>query len=430
MLTFVNSTFIRIYILSFKELKLIEPLLKAIHEEGYETPTPIQSQAIPVALTGKDLLGCAQTGTGKSAAFILPILQHLVEQPTVGKNIKALILTPTRELAIQIDQSIEVYGKFLPLKHQVVYGGVNINTQISGLRKGADLLVATPGRLLDLINQRIISLQTISHFVLDEADRMLDMGFIHDIKKVVALLPQKRQTLFFSATMPEEIAKLANTILRNPVKVEVTPVSSTAETVAQVVYAVDKADKPKLLVYLLNKVVKDHVLVFSRTKHGADRLVKFLDKNRITAEAIHGNKSQNARQNALNGFKSGRLKVLIATDIAARGIDVEDLKYVINFDLPNEPETYVHRIGRTGRAGTSGKAISFCDIEERPYLQDINNLINQAIPVLNDHPYPVRDEFVAVPLPKGALQGKAKKETSSPNNKKRRFKPNNQQKRR
>jgi len=429
MLTFVNSTFIRIYILSFKELKLIEPLLKAIHEEGYETPTPIQSQAIPVALTGKDLLGCAQTGTGKSAAFILPILQHLVEQPTVGKNIKALILTPTRELAIQIDQSIEVYGKFLPLKHQVVYGGVNINTQISGLRKGADLLVATPGRLLDLINQRIISLQTISHFVLDEADRMLDMGFIHDIKKVVALLPQKRQTLFFSATMPEEIAKLANTILRNPVKVEVTPVSSTAETVAQVVYAVDKADKPKLLVYLLNKVVKDHVLVFSRTKHGADRLVKFLDKNRITAEAIHGNKSQNARQNALNGFKSGRLKVLIATDIAARGIDVEDLKYVINFDLPNEPETYVHRIGRTGRAGTSGKAISFCDIEERPYLQDINNLINQAIPVLNDHPYPVRDEFVAVPLPKGALQGKAKKETGSPN-KKRRFKPNNQQKRR
>ncbi|MFC6103256.1 DEAD/DEAH box helicase [Olivibacter domesticus] len=416
--------------MSFKELKLIDPLLKAIHEEGYETPTPIQSQAIPVALTGKDLLGCAQTGTGKSAAFILPILQHLVEHPVTGKNVKALILTPTRELAIQIDQSIEVYGKFLPLKHQVVYGGVNINTQISALRKGTDLLVATPGRLLDLINQRIISLQTISHFVLDEADRMLDMGFIHDIKKVVALLPQKRQTLFFSATMPEEIAKLANTILRNPVKVEVTPVSSTAETVAQVVYAVDKANKPKLLVYLLNKVVKDHVLVFSRTKHGADRLVRFLDKNRIKAEAIHGNKSQNARQNALNGFKSGRLKVLIATDIAARGIDVEDLKYVINFDLPNEPETYVHRIGRTGRAGTSGKAISFCDIEERPYLQDINNLINQAIPVLNDHPYPVRDEFVAVPLPKGALQGKAKKETGPPNNKKRRFRSNNQQKRR
>lgn len=416
--------------MSFKELKLIDPLLKAIHEEGYETPTPIQSQAIPVALTGKDLLGCAQTGTGKSAAFILPILQHLVEHPVTGKNIKALILTPTRELAIQIDQSIEVYGKFLPLKHQVVYGGVNINTQISALRKGTDLLVATPGRLLDLINQRIISLQTISHFVLDEADRMLDMGFIHDIKKVVALLPQKRQTLFFSATMPEEIAKLANTILRNPVKVEVTPVSSTAETVAQVVYAVDKANKPKLLVYLLNKVVKDHVLVFSRTKHGADRLVRFLDKNRITAEAIHGNKSQNARQNALNGFKSGRLKVLIATDIAARGIDVEDLKYVINFDLPNEPETYVHRIGRTGRAGTSGKAISFCDIEERPYLQDINNLINQAIPVLNDHPYPVRDEFVAVPLPKGASQPKIKKSNSTQHNKKRRFNSNNQQKRR
>lgn len=416
--------------MSFSALKLTAPLLKALHEEGYETPTPIQQQAIPVVLSGKDLLGCAQTGTGKSAAFILPILQHLAARPSAEKNIKALILTPTRELAIQINESAAAYGRFLPLKHQVVYGGVNINTQITALRKGTDILVATPGRLLDLVNQRIISLSAITHFVLDEADRMLDMGFIHDIKKVVSLLPQKRQTLFFSATMPIEIAKLANTILRDPVRVEVTPVSSTAERVTQLVYAVDKANKPKLLVHLLQEEVRDHVLVFSRTKYGADRLVKFLARQNITAEAIHGNKSQNARQNALNGFKSGRLRVLIATDIAARGIDVEELKYVINFDLPNEPETYVHRIGRTGRAGASGKALSFCDIEERPYLQDINNLINQAIPVTNDHPYPVRDIFVAVPLPKKASQEKKEKNGSQQNAKKRRFGSNRPQNKR
>lgn len=416
--------------MSFTALKLIDPLLKALQKEGYETPTPIQQQAIPVVLSGKDLLGCAQTGTGKSAAFILPILQHLAGRPSAEKHIRALILTPTRELAIQINESTAAYGRFLPLKHQVVYGGVNINTQISGLRKGADVLVATPGRLLDLVNQRIISLGSITHFVLDEADRMLDMGFIHDIKKVVSLLPQKRQTLFFSATMPPEIAKLANTILRDPVRVEVTPVSSTAEKVTQVVYAVDKPNKPKLLLHLLNTEVKDHVLVFSRTKYGADKLVRFLARNGITSEAIHGNKSQNARQNALNGFKSGRLRVLIATDIAARGIDVEELKYVINVDLPNEPETYVHRIGRTGRAGGSGKALSFCDLEERPYLQDISNLINQAIPVLNDHPYPVRDIFVAVPTPKKMLQEKKDKNGSSPSAKKRRFGSNRPQNKR
>lgn len=390
--------------MSFKELNLIPPLLKALDEEGYQSPTPIQQQAIPVVLKGNDLLGCAQTGTGKTAAFSLPLLQQLSQQPSKGKELRALILTPTRELAVQIDQSIDTYGKFLPLKHLVVFGGVNINTQIANLRKGTDVLVATPGRLLDLINQKVVSLATITHFVLDEADRMLDMGFIHDIKKLIALLPAKRQTLFFSATMPLEIAKLAHTILRNPIRVEVTPVSSTAEKISQVVYAVEKTNKPKLLVHLLKTEVKDHVLVFTRTKHGADRLVKTLHRYQIEALAIHGNKSQNARQNALNAFKSGKLKVLIATDIAARGIDVDELKYVINFDLPNEPETYVHRIGRTGRAGASGQAISFCDVEERAYLQDISNLINQVIPVNNEHPYPVTDLFVAVPTPKRAAK--------------------------
>ncbi|WP_134087686.1 DEAD/DEAH box helicase [Olivibacter sp. XZL3] len=413
--------------MSFKELNLIEPLLKAINKEGYENPTPIQSQAIPIVLSSKDLLGCAQTGTGKSAAFILPILQRLTEQRSNQKEVKALILAPTRELAIQINESIAAYGQFLPLKHQVVYGGVNINTQINGLKKGIDVLVATPGRLLDLIGQRVLTLQQVSYFVLDEADRMLDMGFIHDIKKIVALLPSKRQTLFFSATMPPEITKLANSLLKDPERVEVTPVSSTAEKVAQEVYAVDKANKPKLLLHLLQHEVKDHVLIFTRTKHGADRLVKFLAKQNIQAAAIHGNKSQNARQNALQAFKGGALKVLIATDIAARGIDVEELKFVINFDLPNEPETYVHRIGRTGRAGASGKAISFCDLEERPYLQSINNLINQVIPVINSHPFPASDTFVAVPTPKRPLKEKSEKTAVAKSRKKRRFRPANQQ---
>jgi len=412
--------------LSFTSLQLAAPLLKALDEQGYKTPTPIQEQAIPVVLAGKDLLGCAQTGTGKTAAFSLPILQHLASDQS-KRAIKALILTPTRELAIQIHESITTYGKFLPVTHQVVFGGVNIQTQIAALRKGATILVATPGRLLDLVNQRIISLHAVTHFVLDEADRMLDMGFIHDIKKIVSLLPKKRQTLFFSATMPAEIAKLAHTILTNPVRVEVAPVSSTAEKITQSVYAVEKANKPKLLVHLLKKEIEDHVLIFTRTKHGADRLVRLLSKQGIMAQAIHGNKSQNARQRALGEFKAGSLRVLIATDIAARGIDVDDLKYVINFDLPNEPETYVHRIGRTGRAGASGKALSFCDLEERPYLQDISNLINQNIPVINDHPYPVSDAFVAVPTPKKPVKPRTEKNKSTNRFKKRRFGSNRRQ---
>lgn len=412
--------------MSFTSLQLAAPLLKALDEQGYKTPTPIQEQAIPVVLAGKDLLGCAQTGTGKTAAFSLPILQHLASDQS-KRAIKALILTPTRELAIQIHESITTYGKFLPVTHQVVFGGVNIQTQIAALRKGATILVATPGRLLDLVNQRIISLHAVTHFVLDEADRMLDMGFIHDIKKIVSLLPKKRQTLFFSATMPAEIAKLAHTILTNPVRVEVAPVSSTAEKITQSVYAVEKANKPKLLVHLLKKEIEDHVLIFTRTKHGADRLVRLLSKQGIMAQAIHGNKSQNARQRALGEFKAGSLRVLIATDIAARGIDVDDLKYVINFDLPNEPETYVHRIGRTGRAGASGKALSFCDLEERPYLQDISNLINQNIPVINDHPYPVSDAFVAVPTPKKPVKPRTEKNKSTNRFKKRRFGSNRRQ---
>ncbi|GAA4804800.1 DEAD/DEAH box helicase [Olivibacter ginsenosidimutans] len=415
--------------MSFIALNLIAPLLKALDEEGYQHPTPIQQQAIPIVLSGKDLLGCAQTGTGKTAAFSLPILQHLAEQKVEKRAIKALILTPTRELAIQIHESISTYGRFLPISHEVVFGGVNIQTQISALRKGATILVATPGRLLDLVNQKIISLHEVSHFVLDEADRMLDMGFIHDIKKIVSLIPQKRQTLFFSATMPVEIAKLAHTILTNPTRVEVTPVSSTAEKIAQSIYAVEKANKPKLLVHLLKTEISDHVLVFTRTKYGADRLVRLLGRQGIAAQAIHGNKSQNARQRALGDFKAGKLKVLIATDIAARGIDVDELKYVINFDLPNEPETYVHRIGRTGRAGASGKALSFCDLEERPYLQAISNLIKQAIPVINDHPYPIHDTFVAIPLPKPVLQKKQEKNKHPQSGKKRRFGTGGQQNR-
>lgn len=388
--------------MQFKDLSLAAPLLKAIEKQGYETPTPIQQQAIPVVLTGKDLLGCAQTGTGKTAAFSLPILHNLLQAKSYEKGIKALVLTPTRELAIQIDENIDAYAEFTNIRHKVVFGGVNINSQITDLRKGVDVLVATPGRLLDLIGQKVITLDKVAYFVLDEADRMLDMGFIHDVKRVVNLLPKHRQTLFFSATMPDEIAKLANTILNHPERVEVAPISSTAEKITQQVYAVEKADKPKLLTYLLKKENMHTVLVFTRTKHGADRLVRTLKKDGTTAEAIHGNKSQNARQNALNAFKSNKLAVLVATDIAARGIDVDALQYVINFDLPNIPETYVHRIGRTGRAGASGLALSFCDTEERPYLQDIVNLINLPIPVNNEHPYAVRDAFVAIPLPKGA----------------------------
>lgn len=374
----------------FEDLKLIEPILKALKNEGYTHPTPIQQQGIPVLLEGKDLLGCAQTGTGKTAAFAIPILQILHAQKGIhkgSKQIKALILTPTRELAIQIGESFMAYGEHTGLSHLVVFGGVSQVPQVDALRYGIDILIATPGRLLDLINQRHISLQNISMFVLDEADRMLDMGFIHDVKKVIALLPTKRQTLFFSATMPPEISSLASTILTQPVMVEVTPVSSTAEKVEQSVFFVEKGDKPSLLLHLLQDSEIRSALVFTRTKHGADKVVKHLKKSNIEAEAIHGEKSQTARQRALSMFKNGQLRVLVATDIASRGIDVDSLSHVINFDLPNIPETYVHRIGRTGRAGASGIAFSFCDCEERAYLKDIQKLIAKSVPVVNSHPF-------------------------------------------
>jgi len=387
--------------LSFEKLNLIEPILKALTTEGYTTPTPIQQQAIPVLLQGKDLLGCAQTGTGKTAAFAIPILQNLYLQKQASKgsfNIKALILTPTRELAIQIDESFAAYGKHTGLKHLVVFGGVSQYNQTNALRRGVDILIATPGRLLDLVEQRFISLQHIQTFVLDEADRMLDMGFIHDVKRIITKLPEKRQTLFFSATMPPEISRLSNSILTNPVRVEVTPVSSTAEKVTQAVYFVEKNDKRYLLIHLLKDPTIVSALVFARTKHGADKIAKELYRANIKADAIHGNKSQAARQKALTDFKSGRIRVLVATDIAARGIDVDDLSHVINFELPNIAETYVHRIGRTGRAGLSGIALSFCDAEEREYLRDIHKLIDQAIPIIEDHPFPSPTKFVQNPV--------------------------------
>ena len=375
----------------FEQLNLIEPILSALKNEGYTTPTPIQEQAIPIILEGKDLLGCAQTGTGKTAAFAIPVLQLLCKQKYTGQaikgGIKALVLTPTRELAIQIEESFAAYGKNLGLKQLVIFGGVSQQSQTNALRNGVDILIATPGRLLDLINQRYISLKDVEFFILDEADRMLDMGFIHDVKKIITLLPAKKQTLFFSATMPAEISKLASSILHNPLKVEVTPVSSTAETIQQAVYFVEKENKKLLLTHLLQDKAIKSALVFTRTKHGADKVVKDLLRAKIGAEAIHGNKSQNARQRALTNFKSGHSRVLVATDIAARGIDIDDLSHVINFELPNVPETYVHRIGRTGRAGNTGIAITFCDIEERGELKDVQKLIAKIIPVVDEHPF-------------------------------------------
>lgn len=378
--------------MTFDNLNLIEPLLRAVKNEGYTNPTPIQEQSIPIILSRKDLLGCAQTGTGKTAAFAIPMLQILHEEAQLQKGprtIKALILTPTRELAIQIEESFAAYGKFTGLKCTVVFGGVPQFRQTQILQRGVDILVATPGRLLDLIEQRFISLNDIKLFVLDEADRMLDMGFVHDVKRIVAKLPQKRQTLFFSATMPSEIQKLANTILSNPEKVQVTPVSSTAETIQQELYFVEKKDKKSLLLHLLKNKSINTALVFTRTKHGADKVAQELNRAGIRSEAIHGNKSQNARQNALSNFKNQTTRVLVATDIAARGIDIDELTHVINFELPNVPETYVHRIGRTGRAGASGIALSFCDAEEKEFLRDIHKLISKAIPVVEDHPYPM-----------------------------------------
>ncbi len=362
--------------------------MKALTAEGYNIPTPIQKQAIPHVLAGRDLQGCAQTGTGKTAAFAIPIIQllHLQRQPKSG--IKALIITPTRELAIQIEESFATYGKYTGIRHTIVYGGVLQVPQTRALKKGVDVLVATPGRLLDLISQGFIRLNKLEMFVLDEADRMLDMGFVHDIRKVIKLLPARRQTLFFSATMPDEIEKLAGTLLNDPVKVEVTPPTSTVDKITQSIYHTNKADKSKMLLHLLNEQNIPTALVFTRTKHGADKVVKFLNRAEVRAAAIHGNKSQNARQSALKEFKSGRLKVLVATDIAARGIDIDELSHVFNYDLPNVPETYIHRIGRTGRAGLSGTAIAFCDTEEKKELRDIEKLILKKIPVVENHPYP------------------------------------------
>jgi len=386
--------------MAFKKLDLIDPVLKALVAEGYTTPTPIQSQSIPLILERRDLLGCAQTGTGKTAAFAIPILQILYQQKQEERgprNIKVLILTPTRELAIQIDESFAAYGKYTGLTHTVIFGGVSQLQQTNILRRGVDILVATPGRLLDLISQGFIDLKYLKIFVLDEADRMLDMGFIHDVKRIITKLPAKRQTLFFSATMPPEIQKLANVLLTNPAKVEVTPASSTVDAIEQNLYFVDKKDKPALLLHLLRDENIVTALVFTRTKHGADKVVKFLHKANITAAAIHGNKSQNARQNALSNFKSGNTRVLVATDIAARGIDIDDLSHVMNFDLPNVPETYVHRIGRTGRAGNTGIAMTFCDAEERTELRDIQKLIGKNIPVIHEHPFPLSPSNFSAP---------------------------------
>ena len=387
--------------MTFKDLNLIEPLLRAVRGEGYETPSPIQRQAIPLLLEGRDILGCAQTGTGKTAAFALPILQTLYKQQNGNprNRLRALILTPTRELALQITESFQAYGRYTGLESTCVFGGVSQVPQVEALQAGVDILVATPGRLNDLIGQGLCDLSTISIFTLDEADRMLDMGFIHDVKKVIAKLPAQRQTLLFSATMPKEIEALAATILKNPAKVAVTPVASTVDTIEQYVYFVDKHNKIDLLIGLLEDPEVVSALTFSRTKHGADRICKMLCRAGIDARAIHGDKSQGARQKALQDFKSGRVRVLVATDIAARGIDIDQLSHVINYDLPNEPETYVHRIGRTGRAGLSGIALSLCDFDEMAYLKDIEKLIRQEIEVVDGHPWPMQIFEPAPPKP-------------------------------
>jgi len=384
----------------FESLNIIDPILKSLKEEGYTIPTPIQVQAIPIVLQGTDLIGCAQTGTGKTAAFAVPILQLLSRNKSFDrkKKIRSLIVTPTRELAIQIEESFKAYGRHTGLTCTVVFGGVNQNPQTKALQNGVDILIATPGRLLDLMNQGFISLKDIEIFVLDEADRMLDMGFIHDVRRIISALPQKRQSLFFSATMPPEIVRLAGSIVYKPVKVEVTPSASTVDIVDQFVYFIDRGNKNSLLLELLKDEKIKTALVFTRTKYGADKVVRVLKKKNISAEAIHGNKAQNARQKALSGFKAQTTRVLVATDIAARGIDVDDLEYVINFEIPNISETYVHRIGRTGRAGAKGTAISFCDAEEKEYLRDIEKLITKKIQVIEDHPFPLTDNFPVKPV--------------------------------
>jgi ATP-dependent RNA helicase RhlE len=384
----------------FESLNIIEPILKSLKEEGYTIPTPIQVQAIPIVLQGTDLIGCAQTGTGKTAAFAVPILQLLSRNKVFDrkKKIRSLIVTPTRELAIQIEESFKAYGRYTGLTCTVVFGGVNQNPQTRALQNGVDILIATPGRLLDLMNQGFITLKEVEIFVLDEADRMLDMGFIHDVRRIIAALPQKRQSLFFSATMPPEIVRLAGSIVYKPVKIEVTPSASTVDIVDQFVYFIDRGNKNSLLLELLKDETIKTALVFTRTKYGADKVVRVLKKKNISAEAIHGNKAQNARQKALSGFKAQTTRILVATDIAARGIDVDDLEYVINFEIPNISETYVHRIGRTGRAGAKGTAISFCDAEEKEYLRDIEKLITKKIQVVENHPFPLIDNNPEKPV--------------------------------
>jgi ATP-dependent RNA helicase RhlE len=372
------------FVLNFSQLAVIEPVLRALTDAGYTQPTPIQEKAIPVVLARKDLLACAQTGTGKTAGFAIPVLQLLKEDKEAGKKftgIQVLVLTPTRELAIQVEESFRDYGKYMGFKSMTIFGGVSQVPQVQTLQRGVDILIATPGRLLDLLSQQLISLNHLRYFILDEADRMLDMGFVHDVKRVLKVIPQQRQSLFFSATMPVEIRQLADTILKSPVSIAVDPVSSTVDLITQVLYHVGKEDKRFLLMNLLNTGNIATVLVFTRTKYGADKVAKFLSREGVPAAAIHGDKSQGARQQALTNFKEGRLKVLVATDIAARGIDIDSLAHVINFDIPNIPETYVHRIGRTGRAGASGTAISFCEPEERAYVRDIEKLIGKKIPV-------------------------------------------------
>ena len=379
--------------MSFNNLQLIEPVLQALANEGYTIPTPIQEKSIPFILQKKDLLGCAQTGTGKTAAFVIPILQLMYEEKQKTQerthHCKALVLTPTRELAIQIGESINAYGRYLSLRHHVIFGGVSQHSQVQAIRRGVDILVATPGRLLDLMQQGHVSLRDIKHFVLDEADRMLDMGFVQDVKRIISRLPSKRQTLFFSATMPGEIKQLAAMLLNDPVKVEVTPPATTVDLIQQSVYYTEKHNKQSLLIHLLQDSSIKTVLVFTQMKHAADKLARTLNNSGIRTEAIHGNKAQAVRQRALENFKTRRTRVLVATDIAARGIDIDELTHVINFELPNVPETYVHRIGRTGRAGAEGVAVSFCDWSEKIFLSDIQKLTRKQIPVIKSHLYDV-----------------------------------------
>ncbi len=398
--------------MTFNDLELNKNILKALSNKQYVEPTPIQEKAIPLILEKNDLLGCAQTGTGKTAAFAIPIIQNLsegIENKNYRPKIEALILTPTRELAIQIDENIKHYSMYSNLKHTVIFGGVKQYHQVEKLKKGVHILVATPGRLLDFVDQKIIRLDSIKVFVLDEADRMLDMGFIHDIRKLLKILPTKRQSLFFSATMPKNIIDLSRTILNNPKKVEVSPVSSTAETIQQFVYYTNKSSKKNLLFHILEKHNIDQVLLFSRTKHGANRIAQNLKKKKITAAAIHGDKAQNQRQKALKQFKAGEIRVLVATDIAARGIDINRLKFVINYDVPNEPESYVHRIGRSGRAGEEGVAISLCEPEENTYLKDIEKLIKLKITPVKDNPFPQTDKPMSTSEKKEFEKEKARK---------------------